>query len=93
MNRNRLIIGLFLAVVLALLLATFVYREFNKLAARPVVGATQQIVVAAQKLEIGTRLDQGMLADDALAGERTGPNRSVREDRGLRRARTDYFGL
>jgi pilus assembly protein CpaB len=61
MNRNRLVIGLFLAIVLALLLATFVYREFNKLAARPVVGATQQIVVAAQTLPLGTRLDASNL--------------------------------
>jgi pilus assembly protein CpaB len=61
MNRNRLVIGLFLAVVLALLLATFVYREFNKLASRPVVGATQQIVVASQTLPLGTRLDSSNL--------------------------------
>jgi pilus assembly protein CpaB len=61
MNRNRLIIGLFLAVVLALLLATFVYREFTKLASRPVVGTTQQIIVAAQTLPLGTRLEQGNL--------------------------------
>jgi len=61
MNRNRLVIGLFLAIVLALLLATFVYREFNKLASRPVVGASQQIVVAAQTLPLGTRLDASNL--------------------------------
>ncbi len=61
MNRNRLVIGLFLAVVLALLLSTFVYREFTKLASRPVVGATQQIVVAAQSLPLGTRLDASNL--------------------------------
>jgi pilus assembly protein CpaB len=63
MNRNRLIIGLLLAIVVASLLSGFVYREFQKVtaavAASPMV--TTKIVVAAKALPLGTRLDPSML--------------------------------
>lgn len=60
MNRNRLIIGLAAAIVLAFFISTFVYRQLRKASAiQP--AATQQIVVAAQPLQVGTRLDSSNL--------------------------------
>jgi pilus assembly protein CpaB len=60
MNRNRLIIGLAAAVVVAFFISTFVYRQLEKASAvHPVV--TQQIVVAAAPLQVGTRLDSSNL--------------------------------
>jgi pilus assembly protein CpaB len=57
MNRNRLMIGLAFAIVLAFFLSAFVYREFEQVSARPRVVPMQQIVVAAGPLPLGTRLD------------------------------------
>jgi pilus assembly protein CpaB len=58
MNRRRLLIGLLLAVVLAVLASTFVYRQIRQ---TPVVKQQQvpqtHIVVAAMPLALGTRLD------------------------------------
>jgi pilus assembly protein CpaB len=55
MNRNRLIVGLAIAIVVALVLSTFVYRQFKQVSAvKPVV--TQHIVVAAVPLQLGTPL-------------------------------------
>ena len=52
MNQNRMILGLAVAVVVALLLSTFVYRQFQKASnVKPVV--TQHIVVAAKALPLG----------------------------------------
>ena len=46
MNQNRMILGLAVAIVLAFLLSTFVYRRFQQVSSvKPVV--TQRIVVAA----------------------------------------------
>jgi pilus assembly protein CpaB len=60
MNRNRLIIGLAAAVVVAFFISTFVYRQLQKASAvQPV--ATQQIVVAAEPLQVGARLDSSNL--------------------------------
>jgi pilus assembly protein CpaB len=63
MNRNRLIIGLLIAILVAGLLSGFVYREFQKVsaavAASPMV--TTKIVVATKALPLGTRLDPSML--------------------------------
>ena len=56
MNKNRVIIGLFLAIVVALLLSAYVYHEF-KLATAVQPSRLQQIVVAATPLPLGTRLD------------------------------------
>jgi pilus assembly protein CpaB len=57
MNRNRLIIGLVVAVAVAFILATFVYRVFKQASITPVAKATQHIVVASVPLQLGTRLD------------------------------------
>jgi pilus assembly protein CpaB len=60
MNRNRMLIGLATAVVVALFLSTFVYRAFkNASAIKPVV--IGHIVVAAQPLQVGTRVDASNL--------------------------------
>ena len=56
MNKNRLIAGLFVAIVVALLLSVYVYRAFERASAvRPT--QTQQIVVAVGPLGVGARLD------------------------------------
>ena len=57
MNRNRLIIGLAVAVVVAFIFATFVYRVFKQASITPAAQATQHIVVASVPLQLGTRLD------------------------------------
>jgi pilus assembly protein CpaB len=57
MNRNRLIVGLAIAVVVALLLSTFVYRVFKQAGAVRPAAVTQHIVVAAVPMGLGTRLD------------------------------------
>jgi pilus assembly protein CpaB len=60
MNRNRMLIGLGVAVVVAFLLSNFVYRKFQEASAvKPV--AMDRIVVAARPLGLGTRLDPSML--------------------------------
>jgi pilus assembly protein CpaB len=56
MNKNRVVIGLFLAVVVAILLSAYVYRAFQQASAvRPF--KMQQVVVAVTPLPLGTRLD------------------------------------
>jgi pilus assembly protein CpaB len=57
MNRNRLVIGLLIAVVIAFVLSTFVYRVFKQAAIVRPAATTQHIVVAAAPLQLGTRLD------------------------------------
>src|SRR5580692_1225043 len=60
MNQNRMILGLAVAVVVAFVLSTFVYRQFQKASnVKPVV--TQHIVVAAKPLTLGTRVDASNL--------------------------------
>jgi pilus assembly protein CpaB len=60
MNRNRMLIGLAFAVVVAVILSSFVYRAFqNASAVKPV--SMQHIVVAAQPLQLGTRVDSSNL--------------------------------
>lgn len=55
MNRNRLILGLLVATVVALVASSFVYRQLQQATtARPV--SMQQIVVASVALPVGTRL-------------------------------------
>jgi pilus assembly protein CpaB len=55
MNQNRMLLGLAVAVAVALLLSTFVYRQFEKARnVKPVVA--QRIVVAAKALPLGTRV-------------------------------------
>jgi pilus assembly protein CpaB len=56
MNTNRLLIGLVIALVIAFLLSSFVYKQFQKASVvKPT--ATQPLVVAAVPLKLGTRLD------------------------------------
>jgi pilus assembly protein CpaB len=60
MNRNRTLIGLGIAIVVALFLSSFVYRAFKSASAvKPVT--TEHIVVAAQPLQVGTRVDASNL--------------------------------
>ncbi len=61
MNRNRLIVGLASAMVLALILSMFVYREFKQASAPKSNVKMGQIVVAASPLPLGTRLDASKL--------------------------------
>ena len=76
MNRNRMIVGLLGAVVVALLLSTYVYRTFQRISnVKPVEMA--HIVVADRAMQVGTRLDANNLrviswpADEALVGSFT----------------------
>jgi pilus assembly protein CpaB len=60
MNQNRMILGLAVAVVLAFLLSSFVYKQFKQASSvKPVT--TQHIVVAAAPLQLGTRVDASNL--------------------------------
>jgi pilus assembly protein CpaB len=68
MNKNRAIIGLFLAVVVAILLSAYVYRAFQQAtAARP--SKTQQVVVAITPLAPGTRLDSANIRTISWPGD------------------------
>jgi pilus assembly protein CpaB len=73
MNQNRMILGLGFAIIVALGLSTYVYRQFKQVSsAKPV--AAGHIVVAASSLSLGTRVDAGNLrliawpADEPVAG-------------------------
>jgi pilus assembly protein CpaB len=56
MNTNRLLIGLVIALVIAFLLSSFVYKQFQKASiVKP--ASSQSLVVAAVPLPLGTRLD------------------------------------
>ena len=60
MNRNRMLIGLAIAVVVGLFMSTYVYRAFKNATAVKAVSA-QHIVVAAIPLQVGTRVDANNL--------------------------------
>ncbi len=60
MNRNRLVVGLVVAIVFGFFTSTLVYRRLKQASAvKPV--ETKQIVVAALPLHLGTRLDASKL--------------------------------
>src|SRR5260370_14872547 len=60
MNRNRMLIGLTVAIVVGLFLSTYVYRAFKAASmVKPVI--SQHIVVAAIPLQLGTRVDANNL--------------------------------
>jgi pilus assembly protein CpaB len=60
MNRNRMLVGLTVAIVVGLFLSTYVYRAFkNASAVKPIIA--QHIVVAAVPLQLGTRVDANNL--------------------------------
>jgi pilus assembly protein CpaB len=56
MNSNRLL-GVVVAIVLGLIASVFVYRQFQAATAPKPVVVMQRIVVAAEPLKLGTRLD------------------------------------
>ncbi|HLW81391.1 MAG TPA: Flp pilus assembly protein CpaB [Candidatus Acidoferrales bacterium] len=60
MNRNRLIIGIAGALLVAVLVSTFVYRQYKLSAGKP-AAPTQYIVVANEPLQLGTRVDANNL--------------------------------
>jgi pilus assembly protein CpaB len=73
MNRNRMIIGLAIAVAIAFLFSVYVYRTIQRITnGRP--ASTEKIVVADHPIQLGTRLDATNLrviswpADEAIAG-------------------------
>jgi pilus assembly protein CpaB len=75
MNRNRLLIGLVVALVLAFLVSAFVFRQFQRVSSQSVAAVpTRHIVVAAEPLELGTLLDASKLrtiswpANDPISG-------------------------
>src|ERR1700683_790845 len=60
MNQNRMVVGLAIALVVAFVLATFVYKQFQKAStAKPV--DTEHVVVAASAMPLGTRVDANNL--------------------------------
>jgi Flp pilus assembly protein CpaB len=60
MNTNRLLIGLVIALVVAFLLSSFVYKQFQKASiVKP--SDTQPLVVASIPLPLGARLDASNL--------------------------------
>jgi Flp pilus assembly protein CpaB len=63
MNRNRLLIGIFIALVLAFLTSSYVYRKFKEASFVKPALVHQTIVVAAMPLPLGTRLDASKLRE------------------------------
>jgi pilus assembly protein CpaB len=61
MNRNRLAMGLAVAVVVALVFSLFVYRQFKAATTHADFMPMRNIVVAAAPLALGTRLDASKL--------------------------------
>jgi pilus assembly protein CpaB len=55
MNARRLVVGLAAAIIVALLVSTYVYKQMKSQTVRPTV--VQHIVVAAVPLQIGARVD------------------------------------
>jgi len=60
MNRNRMLVGLEISIVVALFLSTFVYIAFQSASDNKKI-TTEHIVVAAQPLQVGTRVDANNL--------------------------------
>src|SRR5690242_12295370 len=57
MNRNRILMGLMLAIVIGLVTSRFVYNQFQKIAvAKPM--ATTHVVVASEPMPLGSRLKE-----------------------------------
>ena len=57
MNTNRLLIGLVIALVVAFLLSSFVYKQFQKVSTNKPSTDKQPLVVASVPVALGTRLD------------------------------------
>jgi pilus assembly protein CpaB len=60
MNRNRLLVGLAIAIVLAFLLSSFVYKQFRQVTSVVPV-KMESLVVAAVPMQVGVRLDPNNL--------------------------------
>ncbi len=60
MNSNRLL-GLAVAIILGIVASMFVYRQFQAASAPKPVVKMQQIVVAAEPLKLGTRVNASNL--------------------------------
>lgn len=86
MSRNRLILGLFVAILLAALLSTFVYKKFQQVSEQQVNTSTRNIVVAAQPLPLGTRLEPSMLRTIAWPAEQPMPGMFARVEDCVNRA-------
>ena len=70
MNRNRLVIGLTVALVLAFLLSAWIYKYIQRISAQSVAAVpTHHVVVAAQTLELGTMLGRLQTSNNFLAHE------------------------
>ena len=60
MNQNRMVVGLAIALVVAFVLSTFVYKQFQKASAvKPV--DNEHVVVASSPMQLGTRVDASNL--------------------------------
>jgi len=57
MNTNRLLVGLVIALVVAFLLSSFVYKQFQKVSTVKPTTEGEPLVVAAVPLQVGARLD------------------------------------
>ena len=57
MNQNRMLIGFAVAIVVALLFSSYVYKQFKQATSVKTAVATQHIVVAAVPLQLGTRIE------------------------------------
>jgi pilus assembly protein CpaB len=85
MNKNRIFIGLALALVVALLLSSYVYRAFQQASAvRPI--KSMQIVVAKVPLDVGTLLDANNIATIAWPGDSPVPGMLTSTDAAVGRA-------
>jgi pilus assembly protein CpaB len=79
MNTNRVIIGLVLAIIVALLLSAYVYHAFQQASASAVKQVpTQQIVVAKVPLELGTRLTAAVVQTIPWPGDTLVPGMLTR---------------
>jgi pilus assembly protein CpaB len=74
MNQNRMILGLVVAVIVALGLSSYVYRQFKQVSSTAKPVSKGHIVVASSSLQLGTRVDASNLrlidwpADEPVAG-------------------------
>lgn len=85
MNKSRLFVGLALASVVALLSSVYVYHAFQRVSAVSPT-KTEQIVVAAVPMAIGTRLDADHIRMIAWPGDSVPPGMLSSADAAVGRA-------
>src|SRR5258706_668307 len=61
MNKNRMMIGAAVAIVIGLLASRFVYKQLQQASAAAKRTEINQVVVAAQPLQLGARLQSQQL--------------------------------